>query len=183
MLLKLRKIFTIISLLISIFFFTSCIQDSTTRILPDLTGMTREEIKAVLEEEQIKRPILKNCLKAFIIGGFICLFGEGLLWLFNDILLIKNENSQILMSITIVLITAILTGLGVFDFIGEHAGAGTIIPITGFANSMTSSALESKSEGIVLGILTNIFKLAGAVVATGVISAFFIGTIIYLFRV
>lgn len=136
----------------------------------------------VLEEEQIKRPILKNCLKAFIIGGSICLFGEGLLWFFKDILLLEKENAQILMSITIVTLTAILTGLGIFDFIGEHAGAGTIIPITGFANSMTSSALESKSEGIVLGILTNIFKLAGAVVSAGVISAFFIGTIIYLFR-
>ena len=73
-------------------------------------------------------------------------------------------------------------GIGVFDKIGEFAGAGTIVPITGFANSLTSSALESKSEGIITGILTNMFKLAGAVIATGIISAFLVGTVIYLIR-
>ncbi len=137
----------------------------------------------ILEEEKIKRPIFKNMVNAFLIGGTICLFGEGLIYLFVNILMIKKNLAQILMAVVIVSITALLTGIGIFDKIGEKAGAGTIIPITGFANSMSSSALESKSEGIVLGILTNMFKLAGAVVATGIISAFLIGTIIYLFRV
>lgn len=136
----------------------------------------------ILKEEEIKRPVIKNAIKAFIIGGSICLFGQGLLWLFNDILEIEKDTSNILMAMVLVFIASLLTGIGIFDKIGEFAGAGTIVPITGFANSLTSSALESKSEGIITGILTNMFKLAGAVIAAGIISAFVVGTVIYLIR-
>lgn len=137
----------------------------------------------ILDNEQIKRPIIKNSIKAFIIGGLICAFGELLIMLFNKGFKIDEDTSKMLMSFALVLITAILTGFGVFDKIGEVAGAGTIVPITGFANSLTASALESKSEGIITGILTNMFKLAGAVIATAIISAFIIGSIIYFVRV
>ncbi|MBQ4571526.1 MAG: SpoVA/SpoVAEb family sporulation membrane protein [Bacilli bacterium] len=137
----------------------------------------------ILDNEQIKRPIIKNSIKAFIIGGLICAFGELLIMLFNKGFKIDLDTSKMLMSFVLVLITAILTGFGVFDKIGEVAGAGTIVPITGFANSLTASALESKSEGIITGILTNMFKLAGAVIATAIISAFIIGSIIYFVRV
>ena len=136
----------------------------------------------ILKEEEIKRPVIKNAIKAFIIGGLICLFGQGLLWFFNDILEIEKDTSNILMAMVLVFIASLLTGIGIFDKIGEFAGAGTIVPITGFANSLTSSALESKSEGIITGILTNMFKLAGAVIAAGIISAFIVGTVIYLIR-
>lgn len=136
----------------------------------------------ILKEEEIKRPVIKNAIKAFIIGGLICLFGQGLLWLFNDILEIEKDTSNILMAMVLVFIASLLTGIGIFDKIGEFAGAGTIVPITGFANSLTSSALESKSEGIITGILTNMFKLAGAVIVAGIISAFIVGTVIYLIR-
>ena len=84
------------------------------------------------------------------------------------------------MSITIIVIASILTGLGIFDKIGQIAGAGTYLPITGFANSMTSSAIESRSEGLIFGILTNMLKLAGTVIVTGVISAFVVSTLLYL---
>ena len=87
-----------------------------------------------------------------------------------------------LMALVLVSVASILTGFGIFDKIGEVAGAGTIVPITGFANSLTSSALEAKSEGIICGILTNMFKLAGAIIVTGIVSAFTIGTIIYFIR-
>lgn len=137
----------------------------------------------ILDKEEIKRPIIKNAIKAFIIGGLICAFGEVLIMIFNKGFKIDEDTSKMLMSLVLVTITAILTGFGVFDKIGEVAGAGTIVPITGFANSLTSSALESKSEGIITGILTNMFKLAGAVIATGIISAFIIGSIIYFVRV
>ena len=100
----------------------------------------------------------------------------------QDIIGIEKDKSTSLMYIVIVGVTAILTGLGIFDRIGQFSGAGTIIPITGFSNSMTSAALESKSEGIILGIMSNMFKLAGAVIVAGVVSAFVIGTIIFLFR-
>lgn len=136
----------------------------------------------ILKEDEVKRPVIKNAVKAFMIGGTICLFGQLLLWLFVDILKIEKDTSNILMAMVLVFLTSLLTGFGIFDRIGEIAGAGTIVPITGFANSLTSSALESKSEGIITGILTNMFKLAGAVIATGIISAFIVGTVIYLIR-
>ena len=137
----------------------------------------------ILDKEDVKRPIVKNCIKAFIVGGFICFLGELLLIFFNNILNLDKDISIALMSIVLIIATSILTGIGIFDRIGEFSGAGTIIPITGFANSMTSSALESKSEGIILGILTNMFKLAGAVIAAGIISAFIVGSLYYFIGV
>ncbi len=144
--------------------------------------MEKEIYKKVLNEKKIKRPIFLNAIKAFVVGGLICLIAQTILWLFKDLLHLEKTASTSLMYIVIVGVTAILTGLGIFDKIGQFSGAGTIIPITGFSNSMASSALESKSEGIILGIMTNMFKLAGAVIVAGVVSAFITGTIIYLFR-
>ena len=139
--------------------------------------MEKRIFKKVLDEKKIKRPILLNAVKAFLVGGTICLIAQGILWLFKDIIGIEKDKSTSLMYIVIVGVTAIFTGLGIFDRIGQFSGAGTIIPITGFSNSMTSAAL-----GIILGIMSNMFKLAGAVIVAGVVSAFIIGTIIFLFR-
>lgn len=144
--------------------------------------MEKKIYKKVLNENEIKRPIFLNTIKAFLVGGTICLIAEIFLWLFLNVFNFDEDISKSLMYIVVIGIAAFLTGIGVFDFIGQFAGAGTLIPITGFSNSMTSSAIESKSEGIVLGMLVNMFKLAGAVIAAGVISAFIFGTIIYLFR-
>lgn len=144
--------------------------------------MEQNIFKKALDNNKIKRPIFMNCVKAFIIGGIICLFGEILLEFFYKILKFNYNDAKSMMYIVIISVTAILTGIGIFDKIGQKSGAGTLVPITGFANSMTSAALESKSEGIVLGILSNMFKLAGAVIVSGVVSAIFFGTIIYLFR-
>ena len=144
--------------------------------------MEKKVYENVLEENKIKRPILSNCIKAFLVGGSICLIGQVLLYLFEEKMGIKKTEASTLMYIVVVGVTAIMTGLGIFDKIGQFSGAGTLIPITGFSNSMTSSALESKSEGIVLGIMTNMFKLAGAVIAAGVVSGFIFGLIIFLIR-
>lgn len=144
--------------------------------------MEKKVYEKVLEENKIKRPILSNCIKAFLVGGSICLIGQVLLYLFEEKMGIKKTEASTLMYIVVVVVTAIMTGLGIFDKIGQFSGAGTLIPITGFSNSMTSSALESKSEGIVLGIMTNMFKLAGAVIAAGVVSGFIFGLIIFLIR-
>ena len=144
--------------------------------------MEKKVYEKVLEENKIKRSILSNCIKAFLVGGSICLIGQGLLYLFEEKMGIKKTEASTLMYIVVVGVTAIMTGLGIFDKIGQFSGAGTLIPITGFSNSMTSSALESKSEGIVLGIMTNMFKLAGAVIAAGVVSGFIFGLIIFLIR-
>lgn len=144
--------------------------------------MEQKVFNKVLENNKIKRPVFLNCLKSFIMGGLICLVSEIFLNIYFNVLNFDLKDSKSLMYMSVIIITAFLTGFGVFDKIGQFSGAGTIVPITGFANSMTSSALESKSEGIVLGILTNMFKLAGAVIVSGVVSAIFFGTIIYMFR-
>lgn len=144
--------------------------------------MKKEVYQDVISENEIKRPYIKNAIKAFFMGGIICLVSQALLYLFNDILELKEDLSKGLMYAVIIGIASILTGLGIFDWIGQFSGAGTIVPITGFSNSMTSSALESKSEGMVQGIMVNMFKLAGAVIVAGVVSAFFFGTIIYLLK-
>lgn len=141
-----------------------------------------KKYQKIIEQKTIKRPIIKNAIFAFIIGGLIGLIAEGLITLFVKVFKIEVLTANSLMSMTIVFITSVLTGIGVFDKIGQIAGAGTYIPITGFSNSMTSAALEGKSEGIVLGIMSNMFKLAGAVIVAGVVSSFVSATLIYLIR-
>ena len=145
-----------------------------------LSNEEQQIIKEVINNNQPKRNLLLNSLKAFLIGGLISIIGQGLLELYQNIFKLENKVASSLLSITIVFITSILTGFGIFDKIGQFAGAGTIVPITGFANSMTSSAIESKSEGLIMGIMMNMFKLAGAVIVAGVCSAFISGLLIYI---
>lgn len=142
--------------------------------------MEKRIVKNALSKNKIKRPVLKNSIKAFVVGGLIAIIAQGLLDLYMRVFELDKSTSTSMMSITLVFIASILTGIGVYDKIGQLSGAGTIIPITGFSNSMTSAALESKSEGIILGIMTNMFKLAGAVIVAGVVSSFVFGTLIYL---
>ena len=139
--------------------------------------------KIVLETAPVKRPIIKNATFAFLFGGIIGIFAQLLIFIYHNIFNVDTDSSKSLMSMTVVLLTSILTGFGLFDKVGQIAGAGTFLPITGFANSMTSAALEGKSEGLVLGIMSNMFKLAGAVIVAGVCSAFIIGGLIYVIQV
>ena len=138
--------------------------------------------QSVLKNNEIKRPILKNCFKAFLSGGLICLAGELIRTVFLKTFGFDEATSNTLLLIIVILIVSILTGLGIYDKIGQNAGAGSIIPISGFANSLTSSAMESKSEGLVTGVMTNMFKLAGAIIVAGIASSFVVGTVVYLFR-
>ncbi len=144
--------------------------------------MEKQIFKKALDQNKVKRPILKNTLKAFLVGGVISLIAEGLLEFYLKILKIEEEYSNSLMSITLVFIASALTGLGIYDRIGQQSGAGSFIPITGFANSMTSAAMESKSEGVVLGIMNNMFKLAGSIIVAGIVSSFVVANIIYWVR-
>ena len=143
--------------------------------------MEKQIYEKVLNNTKVKRPVLKNSLQAFFFFFFIALLGQALLDFFQNVLELEEKMATSMMSISLVFLSSLLTGIGIFDRIGQFAGAGSIIPITGFSNSMTSAALESKSEGIVLGIMTNMFKLAGAVIVAGIVSAFFSATLIYLF--
>lgn len=141
---------------------------------------TGKEYDKMAKKASPNSPVFLNCLKAFLIGGTICLFGQVLNYLFEKAGL-NDEYVKALTPSVIIILTAILTGIGVFDKIAKHAGAGTIVPITGFANSVVSPALEFKAEGIVLGTGAKIFTVAGPVIAYGTAAAVIYGIIAYIF--
>jgi stage V sporulation protein AC len=138
------------------------------------------DFKKYMDRNRPKPNWGKNGLIAFLVGGLIGVIGQGLID-FYKYLEFSKDDSQSLMIVTLILVTAILTGLGVWDYIGDFAGAGAFVPITGFSNAMTSAALEGKSEGVTLGIGAGMFKLAGSVIALGVSAAYIVGIIRYIF--
>ena len=116
---------------------------------------------------------------AFLIGGLICTLGQVFINLYGYLGL-DNEKASSLASITLVLISAVLTGLGVYDKIAKHAGAGTLVPITGFANAVVSPALEFKSEGFILGTGAKMFIIAGPVIVYGTVASVVYGIIYWI---
>ncbi len=122
---------------------------------------------------------LKNCSFAFLIGGLICAIGEGFSMLY-EYLGIGEEDVKFLVPATLIVAAAILTAAGVFDNIAYYAGAGTIVPITGFANSIVSPAMEYRSEGRILGTGANMFKIAGPVLVYGTLAAVIYGVFYYI---
>ncbi|RBW70367.1 stage V sporulation protein AC [Bacillus taeanensis] len=130
---------------------------------------------------QPKTPFFLNSLKAFFVGGMICAFGQGIQNLYHTVFYFNEASAVNLTAATLVLIAAVLTGIGIYDKIGQFAGAGSVVPVTGFANSITSAALEHKSEGIVLGVAANLFKLAGSVIVFGVVASYIVGILRLLF--
>ncbi|MCA0990852.1 stage V sporulation protein AC [Pseudalkalibacillus hwajinpoensis] len=131
---------------------------------------------------QPKPPYLLNVVKAFVVGGLICMFGQGVQNFYMNVFNFSEKNAGNPTVATLILIAALLTAFGWYDKIGQFAGAGSAVPVTGFANSITSAALEHKSEGIVLGIATNMFKLAGSVIVFGVVAAYIVGILRMLFK-
>jgi stage V sporulation protein AC len=115
-------------------------------------------------------PILKNCILAFFIGGTICLLGQLLLTLFKDRLGIAQKEAGTLASVTLIFLAAVLSGVGLFPKIAKRAGGGTLVPITGFANSVVSPAIDSKAEGLILGVGAKIFTVAGPVLLYGTLA-------------
>ncbi len=125
-------------------------------------------------------PLLKNCVKAFFFGGLICLIGEALFTAFTEFN-ISDRNAAAWVCISLIMITALLTGIGVFDKIAKHAGAGTMVPITGFANSVAAPAIEYQTEGRVLGTAVKMFTIAGPVIVYGCSAASLYGFVFYFF--
>lgn len=121
---------------------------------------------------------LKNSLKAFAFGGLICIIGEGFFSLYTY-LGVNERGVRALVPMTLIVLTAILTAFGIFDKIARHAGAGTIVPITGFANSVVAPAMEFQSEGRILGTGAQMFKIAGPVIVYGSAAAVIYGLIYY----
>ncbi|WP_044896454.1 stage V sporulation protein AC [Bacillus alveayuensis] len=130
-----------------------------------------------------KTNYLKNCLKAFLIGGSICLFGQMIENIYIQVFSLEKEVAGSVMMATLILFSSILTGIGVYDKIGQFAGAGSILTVAGFANSMTSAALEHKSEGFVLGVAANMFKIAGSSIVFGIVFAYVVGFIRFVFTI
>ncbi|MDK2586428.1 stage V sporulation protein AC [Romboutsia sedimentorum] len=139
-----------------------------------------KDYKKYVDEISPKPKYLKNYILAFIVGGIICVIGEAINDLYIKFLQLDKMASAGATSITLIFIGAFLTGLGVYDLIGKRAGAGSIIPITGFANSIVSPAMEYKREGYVLGVGANLFKIAGPVLVYGIGSSILCGFVYYI---
>lgn len=143
---------------------------------------TQQEYQQFAQEREPKRPILLNCVKAFFVGGLICILGQAIQLFFVKYFHFSQESAGNPTVAVIIIITVLLTGLGVFDHIAQFAGAGTVIPITGFANTIASASIEHRSEGYVLGVGGNMFKLAGPVIVFGVFSAFLVSLVVISLR-
>ncbi len=122
----------------------------------------------------------KNCFRAFLVGGLICCVGQFLRVLFEKAFMLNGDELSAAVSIALIFLGTLLTGLGVYDRIGRYAGAGSIVPITGFANSVCSPAIEFKTEGLVYGLAAKMFIVAGPIIVYGVLAGTLVG-LIYLF--
>lgn len=142
-------------------------------------NISKEKYKIIIDKNKNKTPYIKNCFASFIFGGTICVIGEIFKKIYENIFHLSSKESTSYMIMTLIFIGSILTGLGLYDKLGQIGKAGTLVPITGFSNSVTSSSMEYKQDGFVLGLLNNSFKLAGVVIIASVLTGFLIG-ILYL---
>ena len=141
--------------------------------------MTEKEYGKLIKEMAPRSPIGKDCLHAFWIGGLICTIGQALINGYAALGLDKQDAGTAA-SMTLVVLSALLTGLSLYDNIAKHAGAGTLVPITGFANSVVAPAVEVKTEGFVLGMAAKMFSIAGPVIVYGVSASVIYGLIYWL---
>lgn len=138
---------------------------------------TQQEYQDFAKDREPKRPVLKNCVRAFLVGGLICAFGQVIQMFFIKYFNFTEKTAGNPTVAVLIMISVLLTGFGVYDHIAQWAGAGTAVPITGFANTIASASIEHRTEGYVLGVGGNMFKLAGSVIAFGVFSAFVVSII------
>ena len=143
--------------------------------------MTNQEYNKLVSDRSAPSPIVKNLLWAFLVGGSICTIGQFLSSQYQSIGL-DQESAGTATSVTLVFAAALLTGLGIFDRLAKHAGAGTLVPITGFANAMVSPALEFKSEGFITGMAAKMFTVAGPVIVYGITASVIYGIILVLLQ-
>ena len=146
-----------------------------------MKNMTNEEYDKLVKQRAKPSPMLKNVIWAFFVGGGICTLGQLFVSLYQRAGLAK-EQAGTAVSITLIFVTAVLTGLGVFDELAKRAGAGTLVPITGFANAMVSPAVEFKTEGFVTGTATKLFQVAGPVLVFGISASVIYGILLVLFQ-
>lgn len=141
--------------------------------------MNKKEYKKYAEKRARKSHLVLDCIKAFLVGGAICTLGQILLNLYKK--LTGNEDvSKMLVPVTLIFLAALFTSLGLFDKLAKHAGAGTLVPITGFANAVVSPAIDTKSEGFILGVGAKIFTIAGPVILYGITAGAVYGAVYWV---
>ena len=145
-------------------------------------NLTKETYKKYADSRAPKSPLLKDCTRAFLVGGLICCIAQALTDIYTKLCGMEKQDAGTLTAATLVLAAAILTGFGVFDRIAKFAGAGTLVPITGFANSVVSPAIDAKSEGLILGVGAKIFTVAGPVLLYGTLAGTLYGVIYGILR-
>ena len=141
--------------------------------------ITQEEYKKRVSKFE-KSPVLKDLIMAFVIGGLICVLGQAI----TDISKMNGADKETAGAITssvLIFLSGLFTGLGLYEKLAKHAGAGTLVPITGFANAMVSPAIEFKSEGLIFGVGAKLFVIAGPVIVYGISSSIICGIIYYIF--
>ncbi|RXZ79172.1 stage V sporulation protein AC [Paenibacillaceae bacterium] len=141
----------------------------------------QQEYQEIAKRREPARPIFKNSVRAFLSGGTICLIGQGVQEMFVHWAGFDEKKASNPTVAVMILLSVILTSLGVYDKIAQWAGAGTAVPVTGFANTMTSSAIEHRCEGLVLGVGGKMFELAGPVIVFGTVAAFVVGIVHMIF--
>ncbi len=146
-----------------------------------MNNLTPAEYDELTQKESSKTKSYKTIPMAFIIGGVICVLGQILIELYKSVG-ITQDISPTLASVSLVFMSAVLTGFNIYDNIAKVAGAGTLVPITGFANAVVSPALEFKSEGFILGVGAKMFTIAGPVIVYGTLASVLYGVIVYLFK-
>lgn len=141
--------------------------------------VTKKEYSKLVKEKSPGSKSLMNCTLAFLVGGAICTLGQALVELFMYLGIVEVQ-AKTLSSVSLVFLGVLLTTIGVYDKIAKHAGAGTLVPITGFANSVSAPAIEFKTEGFVLGVGAKMFTIAGPVIVYGTVASVIYGIIYYL---
>ena len=144
--------------------------------------MTQKQYVELVREMSPKSPMWRDCLNAFWIGGLICALGQLLMTGYQEVGL-SEEQAGTAVSMTLVALSALLTGLSLYDNIAKHAGAGTLVPITGFANSIAAPAVEFKTEGMILGLGAKMFTIAGPVIVYGLSASVVYGFIYWLWGI
>ena len=141
--------------------------------------MTNEQYNQYVQTKNPPSKVGVNCIKAFLIGGAICMIGQIFLNVYTN-LGMNKEDASTLVTITMIFIGALLTGLNIYPKIAKHGGAGTLVPVTGFSNAVTAPALEAKTEGYILGVGAKIFTIAGPVILFGTLASVICGILYYI---
>ncbi|MEK3855457.1 stage V sporulation protein AC [Cytobacillus sp. FSL H8-0458] len=137
----------------------------------------QQQYEKLEQKHELKRPVLKNCIRAFWVGGLICTVGQAITYFYIYFFNFTEQTAGNPTVATMIFISMLLTGFGVYDRLGQFAGAGSAVPVTGFGNAVISAAIEHRTEGFVLGVGGNMFKLAGSVILFGVFAAFVVALI------